>query len=166
MAKKQANLDEKVLMALIRDVKPPVRGTDVAAGIDFFIPEDWDGSGLTPLLKGGYFVLKPQQACLIPSGVKVKVPRGYMLLCRNKSGVSTKLGVVVGADVVDQDYQGEVHFHLINTSDVPVSLYRGQKITQFILVPVSYAKPCLVAEAELYTEATNRGEGGFGSTGA
>ena len=74
----------------IRDVKTPGRGTSQSAGIDFYVPEDFTTS-----------VLQPGESVLIPSGIKVQVPTGYMLTAFNKSGVATKQGLSIGACVVD-----------------------------------------------------------------
>jgi dUTP pyrophosphatase len=156
----------------IRDVKSPSRGTPQSAGIDFYIPNDWNN--------GDIYDLGPGQRLLIPSGIKLKVPEGNALIAFNKSGVATKTGVVVGACVVDEDYQGEVHLSIINTNHPKefwkdgyyvtdpgyVQIEPGTKIMQFILVPVNYAEPREVGTLqELFPEVSERGEGGFGSTG-
>jgi dUTP pyrophosphatase len=138
----------------VRDVKSPSRGTALSAGIDFFVPNDF--IEMTVL---------PNQRTLIPSGIKVSLPDGYALIAFNKSGVASKTGMIVGACVVDEDYQGEIHLNMINTSDIGQLIRPGDKLTQFILVPVNYAEPQEVIMDNLYREVTERGEGGFGSTG-
>jgi len=142
-------------IALVRDVKTPARGSDKSAGIDFFIPNDYIGT------KG----IWPQEDILIPSGVKAKIPEGYMLTAFNKSGVATKKGLIVGACVCDEDYQGEIHLHLINTTTQKVDIAPGEKIVQFVLVPILYEGIEVVKEDELFETETERGAGGFGSTG-
>jgi len=154
----------------VRDVKSPVRGTEKSAGIDFFVPNDFIEK-----------MLPPQRDMLIPSGIKAKIPEGYMLMAAEKSGVVTsaqaakqagrtpKEGayttvVVIGAKIVDEDYQGEIHIHIINVGNEYVLIKPGTKIAQFILVPVSYEGLEEVPENELFTETTDRGGGGFGST--
>jgi len=155
----------------IRDVKSPNRGTPQSAGIDFFIPNDWNG--------GAPMDLQPGANILIPSGIKVNVPTGYALIAFNKSGVASKKGLIVGACVIDEDYQGEVHLNVINTKQEfethcegvyykdPgfVQLVPGEKLLQCILVPVNYANPEEVELENLYEEESLRGSGGFGSTG-
>jgi len=136
----------------LREVKTPNRGTEVSAGIDFYVPEDFETK-----------VLAPGQSVLIPSGIKVRVPIGYALIAFNKSGVSVKQGLSVGACVVDEDYDGEVHLHMINTSDKDQTISTGQKLVQFVLIPVSYTN--VEAVDELPQRVTQRGAGGFGSTG-
>lgn len=135
-----------------RAVKTPSRGTSQSAGIDFYVPEDFTTS-----------VLQPGESVLIPSGIKVQVPNGYMLTAFNKSGVATKQGLSIGACVVDEDYEGEIHLHLINTSNFNTLIEPGKKIAQFILIPVNYENVEVVEELE--SRNTQRGAGGFGSTG-
>jgi dUTP pyrophosphatase len=142
----------KMKVQKLRDVKTPNRGTSVSAGIDFYVPEDFETQ-----------VLKPGQSVLIPSGIKAQVPRGYALIAFNKSGVATKQGLSVGACVVDEDYEGEIHLHMINTSDKDQTVATGQKLVQFVLMPVSYID--VEEVAELPNRNTERGSGGFGSTG-
>ena len=154
----------------VRDVRSPERGTAKSAGIDFFVPNDFPETAVGP-----------HSDVLIPSGIKASVPEGHMFVAKNKSGVVTSYdacvqagrkpkkgaylcSLVVGANVVDEDYQGEIHIHLINTGTVPVIIKPGTKIVQFVLVPVTYCDVEEVPEEQLFIEATERGDGGFGST--
>jgi dUTP pyrophosphatase len=138
---------------LVRDVKPPSRGTSKSAGIDFFVPNDFEKISLFP-----------GESILIPSGVKVQVPEGHALIAFNKSGIATKSRLAVGACVVDEDYEGEIHLHLYNTSQNKITeIEPGMKLTQFILIPVNYQNVELVHEFE--KRESERGSGGFGSTG-
>jgi dUTP pyrophosphatase len=139
-----------------RSVKSPARGTRVSAGIDFFVPDDFQSQ-----------TIHPQEDILIPSGIRVRVPEGYALIAFNKSGVSTKKKLVAGACVVDEDYTGEVHLHLINSGKEAVTINPGDKILQFILLPVNYAGVLELTHEEYENLGnTERGDGGFGSTGA
>lgn len=138
----------------IRDVKIPTRGTPKSAGIDFFVPNDY------PEL-----TLLPGNSALIPTGIKADIPTGYMLTAFNKSGVATKQLLIKGAEVCDEDYQGEIHIHVINVGTTDQLITPGQKLIQFVLVPVFYDIIEDVPFEELYSETTERGEGGFGSTG-
>ena len=152
----------------IRDVKSPERGTEKSAGIDFFIPNDFKE-----------MVLEPQHDVLIPSGIKVCLPENTMLMAANKSGIATsavskvKCGMtlkghehnttlMVGACIVDEDYPGEVHLHIVNTGKESAILKPGMKIVQFIVVPVIYTD---VEEVEQLTCTATSRQGGFGSTG-
>lgn len=149
---------DKFRYAKIRNVKSPQRGTLKSAGIDFFIPEDWND--------GKPIVVGPCEDILIPSGLKVQFPANHALIAFNKSGIATKQKLIVGACVVDEDYQGEMHIHLINTSkQMSVLIHPGMKVAQFLLVPINYAELEECALDDLYAETTKRGEGGFGSTG-
>lgn len=136
----------------IKDVKTPQR-SGRAAGIDFFIPNDFPVT-----------TINPGEDILIELGIKVSIPRNYCLIAFNKSGVAIK-GLSVGACVIDEDYQGQLHLHLFNVSKHPVKIMSGQKIIQFLLMPVWHEEIEEVDITELHTEISSRGEGGFGSTG-
>ena len=140
----------------IRDVKTPTRGTQGSAGIDFYVPNDYP-SDLCSITPGDRF--------FIPSGIKANVPSGFALIAMNKSGVALKKGLMVGACVVDSDYQGEIHLHLVNTSSKTVKIEPGDKLTQFLLIPVDHCEVEVVAENRLFESTPVRGSGGFGSTG-
>ncbi len=137
----------------VRNVKTPTRGTPESAGIDFYVPE------------GVQLTLQPQQSCLIPSGIKANVSSGHALIAFNKSGVAVKKHLYAGACVVDEDYQGEIHINLTNVGDSVAEISGGEKIIQFVLLPVFYDTIEEVDLENLYEETTVRGEGGFGSTG-
>jgi dUTP pyrophosphatase len=129
----------------------PSRGTSGSAGIDFFVPEDFPKS-----------VVFPGSAILIPSGIKAKIPAGHALIGFNKSGVALKRKLAVGACVIDSDYQGEIHLHLFNVGTDPVAISPGEKIAQFLLIPVDH---CHIEEHDdIFDSKTERGNGGFGST--
>ena len=136
----------------IRDVKTPSRGTSKSAGIDFYTPND-----MNPILLG------PGEDALIPSGIKAQVPPGHALVAFNKSGVATKNKLTKGAEVVDEDYTGEIHIHVFNSGKTTSMINPGQKLIQFILIGMNYEN---IEEVESLDEIeTERGAGGFGSTG-
>jgi len=141
-------------IAKTRDVKTPERGTSKSAGLDFFIPNDFNET-----------MVFPRGDILIPSGIKVKIPKGYMLMANDKSGICSKSKLKVGAKIVDEDYQGEIHLHLFNYGQRNITVSPGMKIVQFILVPVYYATVEVVEEKDLFPELSDRGARGFGSTG-
>lgn len=160
----------KLTFAKVRDVKSPEYGTKGSAGIDFFVPNDFEPT-----------IISPQNDLLIPSGIKANIPHGYMLLGADKSGIVTskfaygraerkpkpevfRSPIIIGAKVIDEDYQGEIHIHLINVGNEQVLIKPGMKIAQFILVPVAYAELEEMSNGKLFTEASERGAGGFGST--
>ena len=94
-------------------------------------------------------------------GLACKFPKGHALLVYNKSGRATKLKLDKGAEVIDAGYRGEIHVHLFNHSDVNVIIRKGEKIAQLILVPIWAGQPVEVDELD----DTERGDGGFGSSG-
>ena len=138
----------------IRDVKTPTRGTEKSAGIDFFVPSDFAPR-----------TLSPGQSVCIPSGIKANVPNGHALVVFNKSGVALKRNLAVGACVIDEDYQGEIHLHVYNFGTEPNTVSGGEKLVQMILLPVFYDSIEEVEMTDLFLEETERGAGGFGSTG-
>ena len=143
-------------LSRIRDVKLPTRGTPGSAGIDFYVPNDYPENLRT---------IEPGERFFIPSGIKANVPSGYALIAFNKSGISLNHGLTVGASVVDSDYQGEIHIHLINVSDKRQTIEPGQKIVQFLLIEIDHDIIEEVAIEDLFYKKTIRGTGGFGSTG-
>ena len=138
-----------------RDVKDPIRGHATDAGIDFFVPNNF-----------GAVTLEPGQDILIDAGIRVVVPKGYALIFKEKSGIATKRKLTIGASVVDSDYRGNVHLHLFNNGTEIQSIEAGDKITQGLVVPISLCQTEEVS-GEVYEEYCNteRGDGGFGSTG-
>ena len=147
--------DSKLIFTKTTDVKSPVRGHETDAGIDFFVPNDF-----------GAVTLKPGQDILIDAGIRVVVPKGYALIFKEKSGVATKRKLTIGACVVDSDYRGNVHLHLFNNGTELQMIEAGDKITQGLVVPVSLCQTEEISEEEFETYCnTERGDGGFGSTG-
>lgn len=140
----------------VRDVKTPTRGTSKSAGIDLYIPNDFKTT-----------TLQPNESIFIPSGIKVKIPDNRALVAFNKSGIASKKNLLIGACVIDEDYMGEIHIDLKNVGTEPQTLHPGDKIIQLLTLQVEYDEPELVdSEQELFEGIiTERGEGGFGSTG-
>lgn len=124
-----------------------------AAGLDLLaaVPEDAPA------------VLLPGHRALIPTGLMIAVPPGFEAQVRPRSGLAFKHGVTVlnAPGTVDADYRGEVGVLLINHGDTAFTIQRGERIAQMIIAPVTQAN--LVAVASL--SSTDRGSGGFGSTG-
>ena len=136
-----------------RKVISPNRAHSLDAGIDFYVPADFEQKGLAP-----------NEALRIKSGIKVNVPQGYALIAFNKSGISTKLGLIVGACVIDSGYQGEISIHIINTSNKMIWIIPDMKIVQYILIPIAESIPEEVPESKLFPYSSTRKSGGFGST--
>lgn len=144
-----------ILYTKTLSTQDPERGTSKSAGIDIFIPNTFRPTNL-----------KHGDSIKINSGLKFKIPKDHVMILFNKSGVASKKGLQVGACVIDEDYQGEVHINLIKTTKEECVLYPGEKIVQALILPVKYPVPYQVTDQEeLYKgEITERGEGGFGST--
>lgn len=154
-------------------VKSPERGTPGSAGLDFFVPENTEefvkmfkDKNPTIQIDDTGITLNPHERVNIPSGIKIEIPEGTALIAYNKSGVSLKYGLDIGASVVDSDYTGMVHLSLVNTSNEKVHINYGQKIIQFLLYNVRFdSLEEKKDESEVFTRDSKRGEGGFGSTG-
>lgn len=149
------NKEPTLKYAKVRKVKSPERGTPGSAGIDLFVPEDFSRT-----------TISPGEDVLIPSGLHFNVLRGTALVAKNKSGVATKKRLIKGAELIDEDYQGEVHIHVVNVGDNEVTISPGDKIIQLCIVPILYLSVEEETLDNLYPETTERGTGGFGSTGA
>ena len=124
--------------------------------------------------KGPYFTVPPQNRVMIPSGIQSRMAApGRALIGANKSGIATRYGLVYGAHVIDYLYQGEIHISVINTSDMPVKIFEGQKLMQFIEMPVINSVIEVVdgtddepAQIDFWRDfSSSRGQAGFGSTG-
>lgn len=100
---------------------------------------------------------------LVPTGLAFQIPRGYKIDVYSRSGLSAKgsLALANGVGIIDSDYRGEVMVALYNRSSETRYVNQGDRIAQAMLVPVP--KVCLIPTDVL--EATERGDGGFGSTG-
>ena len=107
--------------------------------------------------------MQPGQRALVPTGLMIAVPPGYEAQVRPRSGLALKHGVTVlnSPGTVDADYRGEVSVLLINHGEEPFTIRRGERIAQLVIAAVTQAN--LVAVASL--SSTDRGSGGFGSTG-
>ena len=106
----------------------------------------------------------PRALVSIPTGVAIALPSAdYVALVFARSGLGIKHGVALsnGVGVIDSDYRGEIRVGLTNLSDVPYTVQPGDRIAQLMVTPV--VRPALVQVEEL--DETQRGTGGFGSTG-
>jgi dUTP pyrophosphatase len=124
-----------------------------AAGLDL----------LAAVPEGSPLILAPGARALVPTGLTIALPAGYEAQVRPRSGLAAKHGVTVfnAPGTVDADYRGEIGVLLINHGDAPFSIRRGERIAQLVIASVIQAE--LVPAASL--SPTERGSGGFGSTG-
>jgi dUTP pyrophosphatase len=124
-----------------------------AAGLDLLaaVPES------TPL------TLAPGKHALVPTGLAIALPEGFEAQVRPRSGLAAKHGVTVlnSPGTIDADYRGEIQVILINHGAEPFTIRRGERIAQMVIAPVVQAT--LVPVTSL--DETDRGSGGFGSTG-
>ena len=116
------------------------------------------------LPKGTPVILGPMQRSLIPTGFAIELPQNYEAQVRPRSGLALKSGVTVlnSPGTIDWDYRGEIKVILINLSEHPVEINRGDRIAQMVIAPVTQVKIIKVDELSL----TKRGAKGFGSTGS
>ena len=108
-------------------------------------------------------VLEPGKRALVKTGVAIQLPKGWEAQVRSRSGLAYKRGVVVldSPGTIDEPYRGEIGVILINHGEEPYSISVGDRIAQLVLRRTEDVIPVFVDEL---TE-TNRGTGGFGSTG-
>ena len=121
------------------------------------------GSAGMDLKSVGAVSLEPGQRALVPTGLRVRIPEGYEGQVRPRSGLALRHGIsmVNTPGTIDSDYRGEIGVILINLGAERVELDAGERIAQLVLCPVTRAVPAVVDALD----ATERGEGGFGSTG-
>lgn len=127
--------------------------TSGAAGMDL----------LAAVEEGAPLTLKPGARALVPTGLAIALPQGFEAQVRPRSGLAAKNGVTVlnSPGTIDCDYRGEVKVILINHGDEAFVITRGTRIAQMVVAPVTQA---VLAEVDTLDE-TQRGAGGFGSTG-
>ena len=108
-------------------------------------------------------VLAPGRRAAVPTGLAMAIPAGFEIQVRPRSGLALKDGVTVAnaPGTIDSDYRGEVKIMLINLGKDDFTIMRGMRIAQLVVAPVSLA---VLAVADTL-ETTDRGSGGFGSTG-
>lgn len=131
----------------------PFQATAGAAGLDLCaaVPED------TPM------VIQPGDHALVPTGFALGLPEGYEAQIRPRSGLAAKFAVTTlnAPGTIDADYRGEVHVILINHGKEPFTIKRGDRVAQMVIAPVP--RVAMIETKSL--DMTERGSGGFGSTG-
>jgi dUTP pyrophosphatase len=107
--------------------------------------------------------IPPGGRALIPTGLALALPPGHELQIRPRSGLALRHGIVLpnSPGTIDEDYRGELQVIMLNAGDAPFTVERGMRIAQAVLAPVLRAQWDEVANLD----ATDRGHGGFGSTG-
>ena len=112
---------------------------------------------------GDAVVIAPGARALVPTGLAIALPPGFEAQVRPRSGLALKQGLTVvnTPGTIDADYRGEVGVILINHGDTPFTIERGMRIAQMVVAPVTQA---VWNEVDTLSES-DRGTGGFGSTG-
>ena len=171
------------------DVKTPKRNVG-DAGIDFFVPNYSDEFRLRLIHENDVFDvfdnedgersdisigkrirLEAGADIKIPSMVRALIPENECLRMSNKSGVALNQKLIVGAEIIDSSYEGEMNLHVFNASNSSVEIEFGQKLVQGIPIvvdvdPIEVVDNRVISVAEFYSNHEHtRGEGGFGSTG-
>ncbi|MFN3455347.1 MAG: dUTP diphosphatase [Pseudobdellovibrio sp.] len=108
-------------------------------------------------------ILKPMERTLIPTGLSFEIPLGFEIQARPRSGWAAKQGLTLlnTPGTIDADYRGEVKVIVVNLGQEPVTINDQERCAQFVICPI------IQAQFELADELSNteRGAGGFGSTG-
>lgn len=122
-----------------------------------------DGAACFDIQSADNTEIAPKNSGVVRTGLKFKIPAGYVMLVFSRSGHGFKNGVRLAnsVGVIDSDYRGEVKVKLQNDGDETFSVRYGDRVAQAMLLPV----PCVPMVASVVTEDTERGAGGFGSTG-
>ncbi len=131
------------------DAVIPTRGTALAAGLDLYSVED--------------MLIQPGEHKLVPTGLSMELPSSHEGQVRPRSGLAAKFGVTVlnSPGTIDEDYRGEVKVILINHGHSTFTIHKGDRIAQLVVAKVVI--PEVVETTKL--DDTQRGAGGFGSTG-
>lgn len=136
-----------------KDLALPSYETTYSAGMDL----------RAAIAEGESITLKPLERTLVPTGLAMALPSGFEAQVRPRSGLAAKNGVTVANSpgTIDADYRGEVKVILINLSNEDFTIERGMRIAQMVIAPVTQGIWNVVADLD----ETERGAGGFGSTG-
>jgi dUTP pyrophosphatase len=105
-------------------------------------------------------IINPGEHLFVMHGFALEFPTGYAAIVMDKSSIS-KAGLKTMGGVFDAGFRGEYNTHLVNLSDTPYTIEKGSKVSQLVIIPVAIAELEEVAELS----ETERGAGGFGSTG-
>lgn len=138
-----------------RTLPLPTYETAEAAGADLranFPPEAREG-----------VTLAPGARALVPTGLRLAIPAGFEVQLRPRSGLALKHGITLpnSPGTIDSDYRGPLGVIVLNAGDQPFHIAHGDRIAQMVLAPVLQMQLTLVTELP----PTDRGAGGFGSTG-
>ncbi|WP_113446983.1 dUTP diphosphatase [Rhizobium cremeum] len=155
-------------MNIHNDIRPTLKLVRLPHGEDLPLPayETAGAAGMdlrAAVADDQPITLAPGQRALVPTGFVMEIPEGFEAQIRPRSGLAFKNGITClnTPGTIDSDYRGEVKVLLINLGDEPFEITRGMRIAQTIIAPVTQVRVQEATEAS----TTNRGAGGFGSTG-
>ena len=145
----------------------PVEITRLAHGADLPLPAYETAGAAVMDLRAAIdapMTLAPMERAGIPSGIAIAVPEGYEAQVLARSGLAFRSGIacVNAPGTVDSDYRGEIKVILVNLGQEPVTFQRGDRIAQLVFLGLTLHSTNVVVEDTINSE---RGEGGFGSTG-
>ena len=135
--------------------------TYVEAGHSLPTYQTKDAAGCDLINIGKTIKLYPLDRAVINTGVRIQLPEGYEAQVRGRSGLNRDYGIVVPIGTIDEDYRGEIRVIVYNLSRGPYIIEEGERIAQLVICPVVQADWQQVE----HLDKTDRGEGGFGSTG-
>lgn len=145
-------MTELYVQKIREDAIIPTRGSAYSAGYDLSSVENYS--------------ISPNTTSLISTGLKFKIPTGHYGRIAPRSGISVKKQLIVNAGVVDEDYRGEVKIVFYNPTSNVIEISKGERVAQLIIEKISYPNVFEVENLEtLDDKPSERGEGGFGSTG-
>lgn len=139
----------KIKIKVVEDRSLPTYQSRDAAGCDLIYP------GVEEIR------ILPLDRAFIPTGVHIALPEGYEAQVRGRSGLNKNHGIVVPTGTIDADYRGDIGVVVYNLSREPFTIHPGDRIAQLVICPVIQAD---WQQAESL-DRTDRGDGGFGSTG-
>jgi dUTP pyrophosphatase len=125
----------------------PTRGHEFDAGLDLYSRDD--------------FTIDPGESAVFDTGVHMEIPRGFAGILISKSGLNVNHDTL-STGLIDADYTGSIRVKLYNHGEQPLHIAKKQKISQIMIVPVITPDPVAVGSLS----ETERGDNGFGSTGA
>lgn len=144
------------------DVPVPVKILPHGQGLDLPAYATYGAAGMD-VVSAEDVTLAPGARHAVATGLAMAIPPGFEIQVRPRSGLALKHGISVpnAPGTIDSDYRGELKVILINHGAQPFEILRGDRVAQLVLAPVTRAAWLPVEELE----STERGEGGFGSTG-
>lgn len=140
-----------------------VEGADQSLGLPQYASQGAAGADLRAQAGEGAIIVAAGARVLIPTGVRMAVPQGFEVQIRPRSGLALKHGITLpnSPGTIDSDYRGEVGVILLNAGNMAFEVTHGMRIAQMIVAPVVQAR----FEQVVTLDQTERGTGGFGSTG-